>query len=194
MSAHDVPQNIVYTHPSITALSGYVRASLAGNVADLEDEYAVHVSRMNALLDRYSADFPAPRWLPALLGEDGRTAGEVVLITGTTGVLGSHLLSQLLADPNVERVYALNRANGARQGSEAVLERQRASFEALGLDDGALDGDKASFHAADLTEEDLGLEHTLVDEASAFGWYGKYYSSTLQIRNSVATIIHCGGC
>ena len=116
MSAHDVPQNIVYTHPSITALSGYVRASLAGNVADLEDEHAVHVSRMNALLDRYSADFPAPRLLPALLGEDGRTAGEVVLITGTTGVLGSHLLSQLLADRNVERVYALNRASGARKG------------------------------------------------------------------------------
>ncbi|KAM5541058.1 hypothetical protein V8D89_005369 [Ganoderma adspersum] len=175
VAVHDVPQNIVYTHPSITALSAFVCASLAGHVVDQDDEHAAHISRMNTLLDRYSADFPTPKWGATCVAEDGRTVGEVVVITGTTGVLGSHLLSQLLAEPNVARVYALNRAKGARQGSEVVEERQRASFEALGLDAGVLGGDNVNFHAADLTQEDLGLERTLADE----------------IRSSATTIIHC---
>ncbi len=168
---HDVPQNVMYTHPSITALSAYVRASLAGSIVEQDDEDAAHVSRMNTLLDHYGADFPAPKWQPALLGDNGLTAGEVILITGTTGVLGSHLLSQLLAEPNVARVYALNRARGSCQGSEAVRERQRESFKGLGLDDGVLDGDNVSFHVADLTQEDLGLDCELVDKVSTSGWH-----------------------
>jgi nucleoside-diphosphate-sugar epimerase len=48
----------------------------------------------------------------------------VIVITGTTGGLGSHLLERCLADPHVERVYALNRpsANGS------LLAKQRDAF------------------------------------------------------------------
>jgi len=56
--------------------------------------------------------------------------GAVVLLTGSTGALGSYLLSSLAENPDVSRVYALNR--GSDQSS--LLERQRSTLDCRGLD------------------------------------------------------------
>ena len=48
--------------------------------------------------------------------------GPVILITGTTGNIGSHILAQLLSDDRISVVYALNRASTTR------TDRLRSAF------------------------------------------------------------------
>ena len=84
------------------------------------------------------------------------------MITGTTGALGSHLLSQLLRDKTVTRVYVLGR--GRSHGNADLKQRQKESFEKWGLDKATLDEPTVTFHVADLTRSDLGLDAALLQE------------------------------
>lgn len=79
--------------------------------------------------------------------------GETVLLTGSTGSLGSYLLDSLLARPaaNVKRVICLNRGSDSR-------ERQVKSFESRRLAPLPQDQkDRVIFLQADLSNEKLGL-------------------------------------
>ncbi|EJD42002.1 NAD(P)-binding protein, partial [Auricularia subglabra TFB-10046 SS5] len=76
-----------------------------------------------------------------------------VLITGTTGALGSNLLAQLLASPDVSRVYALNRSHA----SQALPKRQAASLIDQGLDPALLCLQKLVLLEGDTTQRELGL-------------------------------------
>ncbi|KAI0681684.1 male sterility protein-domain-containing protein [Cerioporus squamosus] len=97
---------------------------------------------------------------------------ETVLVTGTTGRLGSHLLAQLLERMDVARVYALNR--GAPGSEESLEKRNRAAFRQWGLDESLLDSGRVSFHPADLSKPNFDLGEPLYEE----------------MRNSVTQIIH----
>lgn len=74
--------------------------------------------------------------------------GQTVVLTGSTGALGSHLLDALARSPRVRAVVCLNRAadGGAAQQARAMAER--------GLPDA---GPKAEFHRADPSRAGWGL-------------------------------------
>ena len=91
-----------------------------------------------------------------------RGGAETVLVTGTTGRLGSHLLAQLLARPDVARVYALNRP--ALGASRSIEERTRSAFKLWGLDESLLTSDKVVLLVGDLTKAKFGLEAHVYDE------------------------------
>ncbi|KAG8684994.1 hypothetical protein FRC09_015020 [Ceratobasidium sp. 395] len=93
---------------------------------------------------------------------------ERVVVTGTTGALGSYLLAHLLENDRVEKVWAMNRR------SREVEQRQRASFIDKGLDVGLLKSNKLVLVEANLEAEDLGVEAELFDE----------------IKNTATIIIH----
>ncbi|KAL6303205.1 male sterility protein-domain-containing protein, partial [Sparassis latifolia] len=98
--------------------------------------------------------------------------GKTILVTGTTGRLGCHLLSQLLQRPDVIRVYALNRNS---QGSDVALRaRQQEAFKTWGLDVGLLNSEKLMLMASELPKRYMGLSKERYDE----------------IRDSVTAIIH----
>lgn len=107
---------------------------------------------MEALLEKYTHDLHR--------GDPGRpdaaTEGQTVVLTGSTGALGSYFLDALVRSPRVRRVICLNRATdgGAAQQARAMAER--------GLLPGAGDRDrddtaKAEFHQADLARPGWGL-------------------------------------
>ncbi|PWY82419.1 NRPS-like enzyme [Aspergillus eucalypticola CBS 122712] len=78
-------------------------------------------------------------------------SGKTVLLTGSTGELGSYLLEELLQDPTVAQVYCLNRSADAES-------RQLARFREKRLADGWLvDTSRVKFLLADLSQERLGL-------------------------------------
>ncbi|KAG8707501.1 hypothetical protein FRC08_000467 [Ceratobasidium sp. 394] len=83
---------------------------------------------------------------------------ECVVVTGTTGGLGSYLLAQLLESERVEVVWALNRKSGGME------ERQRASFEDKGLAVDLLKSEKLVLVEADLEDTKLGLEAGVYEE------------------------------
>ncbi|CUA70557.1 L-aminoadipate-semialdehyde dehydrogenase large subunit [Rhizoctonia solani] len=97
---------------------------------------------------------------------------ERVVVTGTTGALGSYLLSQLLKSDRVEKVWALNRKSSKGNSRE----REISSFEDKRLDTGLLNSEKLVFVDADLREPKLNLTHS--------------QTNILQIRSGVTIIIH----
>ncbi|CUA70556.1 L-aminoadipate-semialdehyde dehydrogenase large subunit [Rhizoctonia solani] len=88
---------------------------------------------------------------------------ERIVVTGTTGALGSYLLSQLLKSDKVEKIWAMNRKSGSGNSKD----RQIASFEDKLLDTSLLNCEKLVFVDANLVESKLGLSKELYDEISS---------------------------
>ncbi|KAH7318805.1 male sterility protein-domain-containing protein [Rhizoctonia solani] len=91
---------------------------------------------------------------------------ERMVVTGTTGALGSHLLAQLLENNNVEKVWAINR----RSNKGSTKDRETASFQDKLLDTRLLDSKKLVFVDTELetTDYKLGLRDEIYDEAINF--------------------------
>ena len=168
INVHEIPTNFVYAHSTISKLAAYVSGLFEGTAVDKDAERAAAIECMLAMLEKYSAGLE--RRFPEKLANGhanghANGAAETVLVTGTTGRLGSHLLAQLLQRPDVVRVYALNRESS---GSVAALEkRSREAFRQWSLDESLLDGQKVSFHAVDLVKPFFGLSEDLYDEVRA---------------------------
>ena len=105
------------------------------------------------MLQTYASHLPQPAAAgPVLLD------GIVVLITGSTGNVGSHILASLLAEARIKRVYTLNRASSSDQ------DRQTAAFKARGLPVDILEGNKFVKLVGDVTQERFGLSQTVYEE------------------------------
>ncbi|KAF8968163.1 hypothetical protein BDZ97DRAFT_1655638 [Flammula alnicola] len=113
--------NFVYEHPTIKSLSTFLVAHILGIKSD-KTSAIVKEATMKDMVGKYSKDFPVhrPSASPSL---DSPTT---VLLTGTTGGLGCFILASLLSDPNLKRIYCLNRPS--RDGQANLVERQRAAL------------------------------------------------------------------
>ncbi|KAF9034495.1 acetyl-CoA synthetase-like protein [Hymenopellis radicata] len=96
---------------------------------------------------------------------------DVVLVTGTTGSLGSATLARLVQSSAVKKVYAFNRPS---KGSPGLLDRQRQALESKGYDPAIASSPKVVLVEAEITENGLGVDAALDRE----------------IRRSVTHIIH----
>ncbi|KAI0942043.1 putative NRPS-like protein biosynthetic cluster [Taiwanofungus camphoratus] len=150
-----VPQNFIFMHPTLAALTQAVVRLVHPGANDTPAAQALSpAAEIEAMIEKYTALLPPA---PAASAEK-RGAGAVVLLTGSTGALGAHILALLLADARVRRVYALNR--GAR-----LAERQKAAFDAAELP--ADVGPKLVLLSGDFGREDLGLGPGVLDELRA---------------------------
>ncbi|KAH7120451.1 hypothetical protein EDB81DRAFT_847774 [Dactylonectria macrodidyma] len=154
-------QNVVFEHPSVVQLATYVDSLRKGSTVQEKTETEI----MQDLVAKYSSFEPFKRGTQV-------PDGEVVLLTGATGSLGAHVLSQLLALPRVRHVYCLVRASSPSAAQARVLD----SLESRGLTPHHSDAHKriisslaarglSSYHhsakftalPADLSLPDLGL-------------------------------------
>lgn len=94
------------------------------------------------------------------LGWRSGHSGHVVLLTGSTGHLGSHLLHSLLGDSRVARIYALNRSSA----SGSALERQVTAFTKQGFSLALLSSPKLLMVEADISEHNCGLVNEMYDQ------------------------------
>lgn len=100
---------------------------------------------MKALKEKYSQGFIAAKnRRPEAFEQD-----QTVILTGSTGVLGSYLLHQLVNSHRVKKVICLNRADdgGLKNQAKTMIER--------GLSTDYID--KAQFYRCDLSQHGLGL-------------------------------------
>ncbi|KAI8996240.1 acetyl-CoA synthetase-like protein [Trametes punicea] len=164
--AYEVPINFIYANPTIASLGAFLTGLLAGKSVDRDAELAKRLTQMKELVEKYMRDWPKPRWTSDTDGDAHHVrSGETILLTGTTGRFGSHLLSQLLQKPGVKRVYALNREP---TGDAAKLaDRQRKAFETWGLDPGLLSSQTVSFHPAEFDKPNFGLSEDVYAEIQA---------------------------
>lgn len=147
-AANEIDQEFVFVHPTIQRLSSAIAALVDPSAAIVHGKVNI-----KDLIAKYSADLPASKFA----NKPTSTSDFVVLLTGSTGSLGAHVLVALLEDPKVAKVYTLNR------GSD-VAERQRLSFVDKDLPTDLLASKKLVQLTADLSRDDLGLESAVLNE------------------------------
>ncbi|KAF5356672.1 hypothetical protein D9757_013209 [Collybiopsis confluens] len=87
-------------------------------------------------------------------------SAETILLTGSTGNLGSQLLVDLLSRDNIQRVYAVNRPSS----TQSMMQRHSDRFIDKGLDVSLLASAKLVFLEGDISLPDLGLSKFVLDE------------------------------
>jgi len=141
----------IYTNPSISALTKAVLRiseeqdlSYSANEttwlqlrADMLEEYKNRIDEI-AIPVRAIANYKQ----------------EVIILTGSTGALGSYILDSLLANPVVTHVYCLNRGTD-------ILPVQIEKNRSRGLLS-QLDPTRVTFLTADLSQEGLGLQSEIL--------------------------------
>ena len=137
----------IYQNPSCSSLASALLGLI--NRHTKSDADAGKECEMSRLLDSFSREIETMANPPPHL--------QTVVLTGSTGSLGSYILDRLVRSERVERVFCLNRAsNGA--------ERQAASHSSRGL---TSDFTKVSFMETDLAKDQLGLKEGAYHELTA---------------------------
>ena len=112
-----VPQ-FLYSNPTINLLSKVFYNLVQGvqeNSMDLVEKQTEKIKEFRA---KYTADLPEFSKHRSLLQhhKDGNT----VILTGSTGSLGSYILESLLRQSNIKKIYCLNRAEDGQQRQSQV--------------------------------------------------------------------------
>ena len=140
-------QNVVFDHPSISQLSAYLLGTdkAGGAEVSIEDE-------MRSLVEKYNDFAPLQ-------------AESSVAVTGATGSLGAHMVSILVKDDTVERVYCFVRARDEAAAQRRVVESMatRKVYHNLSL----ADRKKSVAIPTDFSKETLGLSEERYREVSS---------------------------
>ncbi|KAL8935223.1 MAG: hypothetical protein Q9216_005533, partial [Gyalolechia sp. 2 TL-2023] len=135
---HPVTPQIIYSYPSVEKLESQIQAETSRNS---------HNSRgmeMQTIFEEWARCLPRARNFPATIPRESF----VILLTGSTGSLGSYLLDTLLSIPNVDRIYCLTRGTEGQH-------RQTDSFQSKGLEPRF---EIVTFLSCDFAKPTLGLE------------------------------------
>lgn len=153
--AKSLSQNLVYSFPVINDLAAFI-SSLINFRGDLQSDVASRDAfAMEAMITKYSSGFDVP--LPS--SQSSVASPVIVLLTGSTGNLGSYILARLLEDCRVEKVYAYNRP--PENGTKTLLQRHSEKFAEVGLDIALLKSGKLTFISGDAAKPNLGLVQDL---------------------------------
>ena len=151
----DLALTTVYTNSSVTALTDAIlrlsRHQQNSKASQEQERYQL----LGSFFIEYQEKIDFITISPTAVQE---THDNVVILTGSTGALGSHILHNLLANP-ITHIYCLNRTTDSR----ALQEKRNESY---GLEM-RLDANRVTFLTVDLSQEYLGLQqetfHTLVN-------------------------------
>ena len=117
-----LPRDIIYFHPSVSALSAALTEWLNGSIFETDP-----TAKMAHLVDKYA--YRSESTIP-----DCKNA--VVLLTGTTGNLGANLLYLLSCNPRVLSVVCMIRSVFGQEevsSKEVLVNRQRRALESRGI-------------------------------------------------------------
>lgn len=154
-SARHLSRNFVYQHHTILALCSFVLAvcdGMPGLVPETAAERQLRMERAVSHLQTTAS--PVCERVGVDNARSDFAKGDVLLITGTTGALGSNMLAKLLASDEIGHVYALNRKrkDGTTQSQSLVH-----GLLSRGLDPSLASSHKLSLLEADFKHATLGL-------------------------------------
>lgn len=149
-----IPASWIYNNPTPQYLAEIVYTSIIGaDISAFGESWRSQTSiPIEQWLEKYTHNLSKViRAIP--LNE----ASNCVILTGSTGSLGSYLLDRILQISSVSKVYCLNRSSGGKT-------KQRASFQARGLDFDAISSRELFFYQARYWQPKLGLPSQVYDE------------------------------
>ena len=139
-AANGVTQDFVFNYSTLRQLT-IATIDLINNSTSQPDR----TTSIKELISRFSD-------LPQVSSQESQSSStSIVVLTGSTGALGSHILASLLLEPQVTKVYTLNRGKD-------IQARQKLSFSQKGLPEGLLVNPKLTQLTADLSHPTLGLD------------------------------------
>ncbi|KAJ6081901.1 NRPS-like enzyme [Penicillium canescens] len=151
MSDIDVP--LIYAKPSITELADAIMQlkenATVSNKLDIENQLRERQEMFKVFQEKIDR-IPSPS-SPAVPGRRHN-----VILTGSTGVLGTYLLHDLLNDHSVEHVYCLNRRDNSR--SAQICSYRTRHLEA------DFDESRVTFLKVDMSKEDFDLSADMLQK------------------------------
>ena len=148
-----VPLDIVYQNPTVADLARSLKTSCK-------------VSAEQSIVDDFVEQFK----IKPKTEEQASSRGAVVLLTGGTGSLGSHLLAQLASLPSVDRVLCINRPSA----NPDAHQRQLQAFQA---------------RKVDITQQALD-KIKIFQSTASFPLLGLSEAEYAQVKDQVTHIIH----
>ena len=144
--AHLVSPRTIYSSPTVFKLTTAIQYLADHGKAASEGLEKERIGQMERLVAKYSQDLPQPITDETNLSQEN---GLTVVLTGSTGSLGSYLLDCLVANMQVKKVVCLNR------GADSET-KQKNSNISRGLTTEW--GGKVYFLTTDLSKRNLGLD------------------------------------
>lgn len=154
LTPESLSPGVVYSHPSLNDLSNFLfkQFHLAPQETDSGYQSAdsdktaddSKVREMESLLDKFVQSLPAEMKHQ----QSPVSQGTTVLLTGSTGSLGSYILNELNDNPNVKHIICLDR-------SPSAAEKHKETGPERGLT--SLNPERVEFLKADLAEPQLGV-------------------------------------
>lgn len=142
-----------YTSPSSNQLAQAIDQLINGVRANDATEVSRNGSNrqtyMQAMIDKYTAGLDI-----GLAPKKTRTDNLIVVLTGSTGSLGSYLLHSLIENPRIAKVICLNRTADA-QKKQTAKNKQKDLLTPWESSDAQ--SNPVEFLTADLSKPDLGL-------------------------------------
>ncbi|PWY91620.1 NRPS-like enzyme [Aspergillus sclerotioniger CBS 115572] len=136
--------NLIYLHPSVTELTEAVLRIQHHQEASAEALKQAQLQQREHILQEMVREIATrPSGHISLVPES-----HTVILTGSTGNLGTYILDALLRSPSITHVHCLN-----RKADAIDIHRQRSEAYSLNLD-----LSRISFWTADLSQPDLGLQ------------------------------------
>ncbi|KAF7939089.1 uncharacterized protein EAE97_007170 [Botrytis byssoidea] len=138
-----IASSTLYTDPSITQLASAV-------VKFSKDEVSIHGQKTasqlrDSMLKEFRSRIDLLILSPPTSHRKVDTNHEIVVLTGSTGTLGSHILGSLLLNPRVAHIYCLNRSPSGKS-----LRESRSQFADTA-------DTRVTFLTTDLSKPQLGL-------------------------------------
>lgn len=170
----------MYQNSSISALARFFLGLTSSSCVEPEGS---KIEEMLDLITKYGEEFVQHE------GHIMPPEGHVVLLTGSTGAIGSNVLAELIQCTQVTKIFALNRS-----GTTALEDRQKEALTSRGFSDETSKSTKIVLIEADLAQPSFGLTETLIKEVRIPSptpcTLTDPYST--QIRDSITHIIHIG--
>ncbi|TVY44181.1 Non-canonical non-ribosomal peptide synthetase [Lachnellula subtilissima] len=112
LDASLVTASTIYKNPSIGKLSNALYKIVHPESQGGQDSASENIELMQSLLLKYTDTLPA-RSTPTLIKSQSEEIS--VILTGSTGSLGSYLLDTLLSKKHITRVFCLNRSTNGEE-------------------------------------------------------------------------------
>lgn len=165
-----IPLSTLYTNPSVLTLTARIVQLLdQRQTSEASQEQAQRKERKDLIQDYKDmidklllSNFNVESNVPP------KQEQEIVILTGSTGTLGSYVLDSLIRNPTVADIYCLNRA-------EDGLSTQNKKNQLLGLQN-CPNNKRVSFWTVDLSQKFFNLTRSQYEELSS--------KATLMIHNA----------
>lgn len=143
LELQQITPNLIYTHPSLQQLTKVILELRRAPPSSID---VTIIDQRETLLRKLLSRISSKR-----LGVSLQPAGEAhtIILTGSTGSLGTYILVSLLQNPSIAHIHCLNRS------SDKAFQQQR-QFNNFHL---SLPLERVTFHTADLSKSNFNLSH-----------------------------------